>query len=289
MKIAVLTMVFNERHFLPMWIAHYGAQLGHENLYVVDDGSDDGSTSKLGAVKVLRGKKEELDEDQRAAKLSAIQAELLTLYDAVIVTDADELIVVDPALGMSLIEYIDKRVPIVTATVGFNVHYNMFKDAPLRPDLPLLRQRHFLQIDYTYCKPLVARVPVHWAVGFHSCGFYVAPNRDLVLFHLRSADREIAISRLDALNRVKRSANSIAKGQSAHFGWDRDTYVNHVFFTQRDVFEAALPEAEFDSVIDRLIKAHGVADYEALELLKRQVLHLPARFADCLAAPPVSL
>ena len=285
MKTAVLTMVFNERYFLPIWIAHYSAQVGRENLYVVDDGSDDGSTSKLGAVKVLRGKKEELDEDQRAAKLSAIQTELLTLYDAVIVTDADELIVVDPALGMSLSEYIDQRVPIATATVGFNVHYNMFEDAPLRPDLPLLRQRQYLQADYAYCKPLVSRVPLKWRPGFHTCEFYVGLNRDLFLFHLRSVDADIALSRISALNRVQRSTNSIVKGQSAHFGWDRETYLNSIFFTRKQDFDAALPESEFDNLIDRLIKSHAALDYDALELLKPQLLRLPERFADCIAPP----
>jgi glycosyltransferase involved in cell wall biosynthesis len=285
MKIAVLTMVFNERHFLPIWIAHYGAVVGRENLYVVDDGSDDGSTSKLGAVKVLRGKKEVLDEDQRAAKLSAIQAELLTLYDVVIVTDADELIVVDPNLGMSLTEYIDKRVPIVTATVGFNLHYNMFEDAPLQPDLPLLRQRHFVQADYSYCKPLVSRVPLRWRPGFHTCEFYVDLNRDLVLFHLRAVDADIAYSRLRALNRVQRSTNAVDKGHSAHFEWDRETYLNKIFFTRKEDFDAALPESEFDNAMQRMITLHAALDYDALEQLKPQLLRLPARFADCLAPP----
>lgn len=286
MKIAVLTMVFNEHHFLPIWIQHYGAIVGRENLYVVDDGSDDGSTARLGAVKVLRGKKEVLDEDQRAAKLSAIQAELLTLYDAVIVTDADELIVVDPSVGLSLPAYIEQRVDTVAATIGFNLHFSQFEDAPLNSDLPLLRQRRYLQIDYGYCKPLVTRVPVRWRPGFHSLESYVPPNRDLVLFHLRSVDPDIALSRLNALNRVRRSANAIAKGHSAHFGWDRETYMQHVFFTQRDVFDAARPAADVDDVVTALIAAHGTQDVYILDSLKLPLLRLPERFADCIAPPP---
>jgi len=38
-----MTMVFNERIFLPIWLAHYGVQFGYENLFIIDDGSNDGS------------------------------------------------------------------------------------------------------------------------------------------------------------------------------------------------------------------------------------------------------
>ena len=32
---------------LPLWIRYYGGQFGVENLYVVDDNSEDGSTDDL--------------------------------------------------------------------------------------------------------------------------------------------------------------------------------------------------------------------------------------------------
>ena len=82
MKIAALTMVFNERHLLPIWVHHYGSAIGRENLYVVDDGSDDGSTSGLGDVKVMRRSRGLLDENKRVNMIGGIQAELLTRHDA---------------------------------------------------------------------------------------------------------------------------------------------------------------------------------------------------------------
>ena len=285
MKIAVLTMVFNERHFLPIWIHHYGSQVGRENLYVVDDGSDDGSTAGLGAVKVLRGRKEDLDEDQRAAKLSAIQAELLTLYDAVIVTDADELIVVDPALGLSLADYVDQRVDEIAVTTGFNVQFSLADEDPLDYARPLLRQRSFLQFDQSYCKPLVAKVPVRWIAGFHGCGRHLPLSRDLLLFHLRSADPVIALERLKTLNRVKRSENSIRKGQSEHFGWDEETYLQRVFITDKQAFTAALPAGEFDGVVDGAVDTYWRGDLGGMRELYRKLVRVPERFFDTISLP----
>ena len=42
-----MTVVRDERVMLPLWTRHYGAQLGVENLYVIDDNSSDGSTDDL--------------------------------------------------------------------------------------------------------------------------------------------------------------------------------------------------------------------------------------------------
>ena len=44
---AAVTFVYNESFNLPLWRRHYGAQLGTENLFIVDDGSDDGSTDGI--------------------------------------------------------------------------------------------------------------------------------------------------------------------------------------------------------------------------------------------------
>jgi hypothetical protein len=41
-EVAAIAMVFNEPVFLPIWLAYYGVELGYENLFVIDDGSNDG-------------------------------------------------------------------------------------------------------------------------------------------------------------------------------------------------------------------------------------------------------
>jgi hypothetical protein len=39
--LAVVTMVYNEPDFLPFWTSYYGNQIGFENCFVLDHGSDD--------------------------------------------------------------------------------------------------------------------------------------------------------------------------------------------------------------------------------------------------------
>ncbi len=285
MKIAALTMVFNERHFLPLWLHHYGAVVGRENLYVVDDGSDDGSTHGLGAVKVLRAKKSLLDEEQRAARISAIQGELLTRYDAVIFSDVDELLVADPALKLSLADYIASRVDGVATATGLNVQFSRHHEAPLKGGVPLFRQRHFVQFDDAYCKTLVSRIPLRWTPGFHNCSAAPDLRSDLFLFHLRSVDPGITLDKLRSFKKITRSQRTVDLGQSAHFSYSDESYIASFYIEDRAMFEAALPPSDFDTYLIGLHKLFDVRDYKSLFAARSQLMVLPDRFADSIAIP----
>ena len=285
MKIAALTMVFNERHFLPFWILHYGAVVGRENLYIVDDGSDDGSTTGLGAIKVMRNKKSVLDESDRAGKIAAIQAELLTRYDAVIFSDVDELIVVDPKLNLGLAEYITGHVDTVARATGLNVHFSLHYESPLKRGVPLFRQRRFVQFDQEYCKTLVSRVPLQWTPGFHNCSVHTDPRSDLFLFHLRSVDPGISVDRINSFHKISRSQRSIEAHESGHFGWTERSYLAHFYFTEKSIFDAALAETHFEETIDALLGRLLVSDDKALIAARQQLMLLPQRFADTIAVP----
>src|ERR1700712_6045729 len=47
LRIAAITFCRDEGRMLPLWIRYYGGQFGVENLFVVDDNSEDGSTDDL--------------------------------------------------------------------------------------------------------------------------------------------------------------------------------------------------------------------------------------------------
>ncbi len=49
--LAVVTMCYNEPDFLPIWLDYYRRQVPVEHLYVVDHGSDDGSTSVIPSLR----------------------------------------------------------------------------------------------------------------------------------------------------------------------------------------------------------------------------------------------
>ena len=48
MRLAALTMAYNEPVWAAVWARFYARQVGAENCFLLDHGSDDGSTEKLG-------------------------------------------------------------------------------------------------------------------------------------------------------------------------------------------------------------------------------------------------
>ena len=101
MRIAALTMSWNEAYFLPIWLRHYAGQLGAANCFVIDHGSDDGSTDSLGDASRIRMPRTPLDETRRADCVSHVAAGLLAYYDVVLHTDVAELLVADPLVAAS--------------------------------------------------------------------------------------------------------------------------------------------------------------------------------------------
>ena len=96
MRIAAFTMVHNEADFLPLWIRHYGREIGVENLYCVDHGSDDGSTEGIGISITRFPRRRDFDSVIRSFLIANFHASLLRSHDAVIFSDADEFLVADP-------------------------------------------------------------------------------------------------------------------------------------------------------------------------------------------------
>lgn len=187
MRIAAFTMVYNEPFFLRLWAAHYGREVGAENLYCLDHGSTDGSTAGVVAntIRLPRG---EFAEVPRARCVSHFQASLLAYYDAVIFSDADELLVADPARHPGLASLIAaSRQPTLRA-IGCDIVQVTGTEGPLDPTRPVLAQRGFARFNPRYCKPLISRVPLDWRPGFHHCPQPAAIDPDLYLLHLKYAD-----------------------------------------------------------------------------------------------------
>jgi hypothetical protein len=100
--VAVFTMVYNEPRNLPLWTRYYGEQFGHENCWVLDHGSTDGSTDSLPCHRA-RLPRDPMDSLRRAQRCSAFQHFLLRVYDTVIYVDSDEFLVPDPRLAGCLV------------------------------------------------------------------------------------------------------------------------------------------------------------------------------------------
>ena len=188
-RICAITMVRNDAFFLRKWTAYYGAQLGEENLYVYLDGKDQPLPDWCPKAHIIPcdrvcGQVVRADKG-RIRFLSARAAELLDSYDLVIGTDADEILAVDPKLGVGLREFLsglDIRSSV--SGLGIDVGQVLGEEGDITPDRPFLSQRSTGQVSTRYTKASVLARPLRWGSGFHRVkghNFHIA--KDLYLFH----------------------------------------------------------------------------------------------------------
>ncbi len=196
--LAIVTMVYNEAVFLPVWLRHYAAAVGPGNCFVLDHGSTDGSAAadRLGGAGALRIPRSPQNDAVRCGFVSDFCAALLSWYDAVIYVDVDELLVADPAMHGSLnaLAATLEEGAVVTA-FGFDVVHVPDAEAPLDWDRPISAQRDWLRFSSAMCKPVIIRRRVAWAPGFHCIDAAPRFGR-LFLLHLRYADLPSGLARL---------------------------------------------------------------------------------------------
>lgn len=193
-RICAVTMVRNDEFFLRKWVAYYGAELGFENLYVFLDGTDQPLPDWCPGVNVVA--KERVPGMVAAADrgridfLSSQAAELLKRYDMVIGTDVDEFLIVDPALGISLVDYLSSLPPRTSYSgLGIDVGQHTGLEGEIYAGRPFLNQRRFALLSTRYSKSTVITRPVAWGSGFHrvrNANFHI--QKDLYLFHFGCVD-----------------------------------------------------------------------------------------------------
>ena len=190
-RVAALTMVRNDDFYLRKWTAYYGRELGEEHLYIYLDGKDQPlpdwcPQATVVAVDKIQGQVVSA-EKERLAFLSERAKELLTTggYDLVIGVDADEILVVDPLVGLGLKEYLSQiKVGVSVSGLGVDVGQHLEQEGDIREDLPFLQQRHYARLSTRYTKPCVIAQPVVWGSGFHRIkGHNFTIDPQLYLFH----------------------------------------------------------------------------------------------------------
>nr|WP_294916751.1 glycosyltransferase family 2 protein [uncultured Neokomagataea sp.] len=195
--LAIVTMVYNEPHHLPVWCRHYGGDVGPSACYIIDHGSDDGSTDHIGDFNRIHIPRSPQDDEKRTKFINQFCASLLSWYESVIYVDVDELLIADPALHPSLTHFAQTNTcPVVTA-IGLDLIHRPEHEKPLDNSHPLLSQRRHARFSSAMCKPVLIRTPITWAPGFH-CHAEAPPqfNAPLFLFHTRYADLNAGLERL---------------------------------------------------------------------------------------------
>ena len=81
--------------------------------------------------------------------------------------------------------------------MGFEVVHYPEEEPELRFDRPLLAQRKHWHASPMYSKPLIAREPVQWTLGFHEATSHpdIQPDPGLLLVHLHRADYSHCVAR----------------------------------------------------------------------------------------------
>ena len=208
-RIAVITMVRNDDFFLRKWVDYYGDQFGKENLYVYFDGLDQQIPSFCEGCNAFLvdkiGNQVVAAEKGRLRFLSDKAAALLSNgYDLVIGVDADEYIVVDPKLGISLAQYLsEQNVTTSLSALGLDFGQKLGEETDLTHDTPFLSQRKYAQIGTRYTKPAIISRPVVWGSGFHRVkdhNYHIAP--DLYLLHFGYSDKKIIEDRFGDNDRI---------------------------------------------------------------------------------------
>ena len=214
-RICAVTMVRNDEFFLRRWTAYYGKELGPENLFVFLDGMDQPLPDWCPDVNVVA--KERVPGQVAAADRGRIDfiseqaAGLLQSYDMVIGTDVDEFLVVDPALNVTLADFLSS-LPEKTSFsgLGIDVGQHTGLENELDDSKSFLSQRHHAVLSTRYSKASVITRPVRWGSGFHRIrngNFHIV--KDLYLFHFGCVD----LKRLEAKFTDK---DKVATGWSRH-------------------------------------------------------------------------
>jgi len=202
-KIGVVSMVRNDRFFIPKWMEYYGAQLGHDNLFLILDGHDQDFPEGHETINVIRIPRQKLNrasgDKNRINVISNFVKALFQRYDLIIAHDIDEILVIDPNQHLTLADYLQRRIRSASlSALGLDVGQHLDLEQPIDPARPFLEQRSFAHVSARYTKAVVATRPLTWGSGFHRVrfrNFHIDPN--LFLFHFGMVDYEISKGRME--------------------------------------------------------------------------------------------
>ena len=194
-RIAAITMARNDNFFLSRWIKYYGEQIGTENLYIYLDGLDQTAPSNAGKanIKKLPHKEEAVQrgDKTRILLLSSLANELFKKgYDIVIGCDCDEFLIIDPALNISLKEYLSTiKNKTSVSGLGLDIGQDLNSEKKLDMNKNFLEQRNYALLSTRYTKPVVLMKPATWGSGFHSVkGHNFHIDKNLYLLHFGGVD-----------------------------------------------------------------------------------------------------
>lgn len=213
-------MVYNEAEKLPFWLRHYGHQVGLRHCYIVDHGSEDGSTARMGGASRIGLPRSPQDNDQRREFVADLARGLLRYYQRVAYVDADELLVADPARYRNLADYAERMTEDAVTSIGLEIVHGK-GEPPLDSERDIGDQRASAIFSSSMCKTNLIGKPVNWAPGWHAHDGRPRFD-DLYLFHLRHADLDQALRRLAITRAMPWASETAGRHQRNDDDWMRN-------------------------------------------------------------------
>ena len=204
MKIAAITMVYQDHWALKEWVRHYGEQLGKDNLFIFAHGKDDIINRIADGANVITIPRDDLTgfDRKRGELMNGLHQGLSQVYDWIIRTDADELICTDPNIYPTLWEMFCANADAEALfALGFDLVETRFE-----PSMQLSFTGHYSKAFATKCLPL----------AMHGVRL---PKRRLNQFDYRMPDgtylAHLKYANMEALSKANTVRQSIASGSEA--------------------------------------------------------------------------
>ena len=226
---AIITIVHNEPIFLPLWLRYYSRFYAPEDIYVLDHGTDDGSTSAGGFTRIPVSH-QGYDAEWVRDVIAAQQEELLGRYDSVLVADCDEIVAPDPAFG-TLGDYLERFDEEYVNCLGYEIIH--LPDEPaFDPGRAVLEQRGYWFANDGYDKPALASTSIERVPGLHArADRKMNLDPDLRLIHLHRLDYAACFAR--HRGRVgDRSDRDVEAGHGGHLLADDEQEFSRWFYEQ---------------------------------------------------------
>ncbi|MEN8833523.1 MAG: glycosyltransferase family 2 protein [Pacificibacter sp.] len=288
--LGVITMVYKDYPMLKRWYDYYSKQVGAENLFVLSHGNDPMHREIAQGVNIINTPRHPAlpKFDRRRWNLMAdLASGLLNFYNWMLVTDVDEMVVVDPNKSPSLVQYLSDTFPAGApapksiSPMGLNIiHVPKEEPLPIEPDETILSRRRFFAPSRVYSKPILVRSAVRFGPGGHrnNLGRRTLSD-DLYLLHLNSYDSSESAQRLKGKHEVASSVKGSNSDYTQKHAWVEPNLDFDARIAQFKLGPEDIELSEIRSVMVEKQTTKYTESYIWGYFKDKTLYQLPARFA----------
>ena len=211
----IFTTAKNQSTFLPIWLDYYSKIVSMQDIYILDDGSTDGSTDNLDCNVIKIDHPFAQDHVHITDMVNNMQSKMLQKYQYIMYAQTDGI--VKHLQYENLLDYIkhlkDKQLGNIRCR-GVQIWHNRQKQKDYNPKESILSQRNYWFSNDAYSVPCISNYKLNYTMCFHQadnmCNYI---QQNLLFIHLHRFDYNLHMSR-------KLSFNSLIRvNQSPQWGW----------------------------------------------------------------------